>query len=139
MVERRAPTALLRALACALGVWLLSGCLMISGEATTVDLQERSGNLLTTFVGAEGREMRRLEVGAPGAELQVIAIVGVESGDLELALVQPDGAIAFAVAARPDAQVTRSGVVRADETGAIRFTVSAQGARSGSYQIFVQP
>lgn len=123
----------------ALGAWLLAGCMLMSGEATTVDLQEGSGNQLTTFVGAEGSEARRLDVGAPGAELQVIAIVSVESGDLELSLVQPDGAVAFAVAARPNAQVTRSGSVRADDEGALTYLVRARGARNGSYQIFVQP
>jgi uncharacterized protein YfaP (DUF2135 family) len=128
-----------RLVLCLVAAWLLSGCLMISGEATTVDVQAGSGNLLTTFVGAEGREVRRVEVGEPGAEVQVIAIVGVESGDLELAIIQPDGAVAFAVAARPDTQVTRSGAVRTDETGAIRYSVTARGARNGSYQVFVQP
>lgn len=128
-----------RAALCLLLAGALSGCLLISGEATTVDLQAGSGNLLTTFVGAEGREERTVEVGSPGAEVQVIAIVGVESGDLELAVVAPDGSVAFAVAARPDAQVTRSGSVLADETGSVRYTVSARGARNGSYQLFVQP
>lgn len=134
-----AERGLIRAALLALAAWLLAGCMLMSGEATTVDLQEGSGNQLTTFVGAEGSGARRVEVGAPGAELQVIAIVSVESGDLELSLVQPDGAVAFAVAARPNAQVTRSGSVRADDEGAITYTVSARGARNGSYQIFVQP
>lgn len=131
--------ALLRLALCALALLALSGCMLMSGEATTVDMQEGSGNLLTTFVGAEGSGERDLEVGAPGATVQVIAIVGVESGDLELSLLGPDGSVSFTVAARPDAQVTRSGSVRADDSGRLRYTVSARGARNGSYQLFVQP
>lgn len=113
--------------------------MLMSGEATTVDIQEGSGNLLTTFVGAEGSGERELEVGASGTTVQVIAIVGVESGDLTLSMLGPDGSVAFTVAARPDSQVTRSGSVRADERGRVRYTVSARGARNGSYQLFVQP
>lgn len=148
MAERGSPgaargapitTAALRAACWALCLWALAGCMLISGEATSVDLQAGSGNLLTTFVGAEGREERTIDVGPPSAQVQVIAIVGVETGDLELSLLQPDGAVAFAVAARPDAQVTRSGAVQTDEAGAIRYSVSARGARNGAYQIFVQP
>jgi hypothetical protein len=117
----------------------LSGCLLISGETTTIDLLEGGGNVLTSFVSAEGREERMIDVGVPNAELRVIAVVEVESGDLELALLQPDGSVAFALAARPATQVTRSGAVRADEAGLIRLRVRASGARDGTYQLFVQP
>lgn len=116
----------------------LSGCLLISGEATTIDLVEGGGNVLTTFVSAEGGEERTLETGRPGAELQVIAVVEVDTGDLQLALLQPDGAVAFAVSARPAVQVTRSGTVRADDEGRVRYRVSATSARDGMYQLFVQ-
>lgn len=118
---------------------LLSGCLLLSGEQAALDLQDGSGNLLTTFVGAEGREVRTLDVGLPDADLLVIVILGVESGDLELALYTPEGGLAFAVESRPGTQVTRSGVVRTDSQGLLRYAVTAQGARDGSYQIFVQP
>lgn len=131
--------ALLRVALGALLLGALAGCMLMSGEATTVDLQAGSGNLLTTFVGAEGRDERHVTVGAPGVTVQVIAIVSVESGDLELAVTQPDGSVAFAVAARPDAQITRSGSVQTDERGAISYAVSARGARNGSFQLFVQP
>lgn len=131
--------AALRALGLGLALLTLTGCLLVSGEATTIDLQEGAGNLLTSFVGAEGRAERVVAIGTPGAEVRVIAILGVESGDLELALLQPDGAVAFVVAARPDAEVTRSGAVRADEAGRVRYQLSARGARNGSLQLFVQP
>lgn len=112
--------------------------MLISGEETTVDLREDGGNLLTTFVGAEGREIRQLDVGTPGADVQVIVIVSIESGDLEVAVAEAGGAVSFAVAARPDTQVTRSGTVRANERGQVTYTVTARSARHGSYQIFVQ-
>jgi hypothetical protein len=111
----------------------------MSGEETTIDLQAGGGNVLTTFVSAEGTEERTLDIGAPGAEVQVIAVVEVDSGDLELSLIEPDGGLAFALAARPATQITRSGAVVADAEGLVRYRVRAQGARDGSYQLFVQP
>lgn len=117
----------------------LSGCMLVSGEETTIDLQEGTGNLSTAFVGAEGAEERTVQVSEGPAELQVIAILAVDSGDLQIELVQPDGALAFAVAGRPDTQVTRSGLVRSDDSGQIRYRVSARGARNGSFQLFFQP
>ncbi|WP_254150850.1 hypothetical protein [Candidatus Chloroploca mongolica] len=129
----------LHRLATTVALLLLTGCLLISGETTMIDLQDGSGNLLTTFVGAEGQQERTLDVGLPATELQVIVIVGVESGDLTLSLLQPEGSVVFAVAARPDLQVTRSGSVRTNERGQLRYTVNAAAARNGSYQIFVQP
>lgn len=118
---------------------LLSGCLLLSGEQTTIDLVEGTGNLSSSFVSGEGQELRLVQVGANDSELQVIAIVAVESGDLQVELIQPDGAVAFVVAGRPDVQVTRSGAVRTDAQGQIRYRVTARGARNGAYQIFVQP
>lgn len=117
----------------------LTGCMLISGETTTIDLAAGGGNLSTTFVSAEGEAERVLELDQPALELQVIAMVEVASGDLELALLQPDGAVAFVVASRPDTQVTRSGWVRADAAGRLRYRVSARGARDGALQLFVAP
>lgn len=130
---------LVRLVLCALLVGGLSGCLLISGEATTIDLVEGGGNLLTTFVSAEGDEFRTVETGLPDAEVQVIAVVEVVSGDLQLAVVEPDGAVAFVVAARPATPVTRSGGVRTDANGRIRYRITAQDARDGVYQLLIQP
>jgi hypothetical protein len=113
--------------------------MLVSGEATTIDLAGGVGNLSSTFVSAEGSEERTVQVSDGPAELQVIAIVAIESGDLELELLQPDGAQAFAVAGRPDTQVTRSSVVRSDAAGMVRYRISARGARNGGYQLFFQP
>lgn len=126
----------LAVLAC---VWLLSGCLLMSGETTTIDLQEGAGNVSTRFVSAEGTDLRNHQVAAAGVELQVIAIVAVESGDLALDLLDPSGSVVFSVAARPGAQITRSGLVPADEQGRLRYRVTARGARDGNYQLFFQP
>jgi hypothetical protein len=137
--QGRAGAQLVRGLGSLLCCLLLAGCLLMSGEETTIDLQAGGGNVLTTFVSAEGSEERTLDIGAPGAEVQVIAVVEVDSGDLELSLIEPDGGLAFALAARPATQVTRSGAVFADAEGLVRYRVRAQGARDGSYQLFVQP
>lgn len=136
MARRRPLLALLALLAL---TPLLAGCLLISGEQTTIDLQAGTGNLSTTFVSAEGSDERTVQVADGPVELQVIAIVAVESGDLQIDLLQPDGALAFAVAGRPDAQVTRSSQVRSDDSGLVRYRVAARGARNGAYQLFFQP
>jgi hypothetical protein len=138
-VLRILPRALVRMLALGLLLLGLSGCLLISGEATALDLQAGAGNLLTNFVGAEGSAERTVQLETPSSEVRVIALVGVESGDLELSLIQSDGSVAFVVTARPDAEVTRSGIVRTDASGQLRYRLSARGARNGSIQLFVQP
>ncbi|EFO79802.1 hypothetical protein OSCT_2319 [Oscillochloris trichoides DG-6] len=120
-------------------LFFLSGCLLLSGEETSIDLVDQSGILSTTFVSGEGSEERTLRVSEGPTTLQVIVIVGVESGDLQIEILQPDGAVVFALAAQPDSQLTRSSWVRSDDQGQIRYRVTARGARNGSYQIFVQP
>ncbi|MBX0326507.1 hypothetical protein K2Z83_02210 [Oscillochloris sp. ZM17-4] len=136
-MARRSPA--LAILAVLLLAPLLSGCLLISGERTTIDLLAGSGNVSTTFVSAEGGEERAVQVSDGPADLQAIAIIAIESGDLQIDLLQPDGAVAFAIAGRPDSQVTRSSRVRSDDAGMVRYRVTARGARSGEYQIFFQP
>ncbi|NJN17714.1 MAG: hypothetical protein HC822_16285 [Oscillochloris sp.] len=118
---------------------LLAGCMLVSGERTTIDLQDGVGNISTVFVGAEGQEVRLAPVTAGPAEVQVIAILGVESGDLQIELLQPDGGVVFAVAARPDVQVTRSGAVRTNEQGEVRYRITARSARNGNFQLLFQP
>jgi hypothetical protein len=134
MVRRHLPRLLALLLAS-----LLSGCMLVSGEQTTIDLLKGTGNVSTAFVSAEGGEERVLQVSDKAAELQVIAIITLESGDLQLDLLQPDGSVAFAISGRPDAQVTRSGPVRSDDLGQVRYRVVARGARHGEYQLFFQP
>lgn len=122
----------------ALCLLLLSGCLLMSGERTSTNLQSGSGNLSTEFVSAEGAEIRALKVAEETRNVQVFAIVTVESGDLRLDILQPDGAVVFAIESRPDEQVTRSALVQTDDRGTIRYRVVAQGARNGRYQLLFQ-
>lgn len=116
----------------------LTGCLLISGETATFDVGADGGNLSSVFVSAEGSEERIIELGRPDIEALVIVIVEVASGDLEITPLQPDGSAAFVAASRPAMRVTRSGVVRTDAQGRIRYRISARGARDGAFQIFVQ-
>ena len=118
---------------------LLSGCLLISGEQTMIDLSAGTGNLSTTFVGAEGGEERTVKVSAGAATLRAIVMISLATGDLQIDLLQPDGSLAFAVTSQPDAQVTRSNSVRSDANGLVRYRVSARSARNGEFQIFFQP
>ncbi|NTW00223.1 MAG: hypothetical protein HGA19_02835 [Oscillochloris sp.] len=136
MARRLSLRASLAVLLCAP---LLGGCLLISGEQTTIDLLNGTGNISTTFVSAEGGEERTVQVGDRPAEIQAIAIVAVESGDLQIDLLQPDGSVAFAIVGRPDSQVTRSSLVRSDDSGFVRYRITARGARSGEYQILFLP
>jgi hypothetical protein len=135
----RAGLLIIRTIGLGLIVLSLAACLLISGEATSTDIQDGAGNLVSSFVGAEGRAERILELGLVDSEVQVIAIVSIESGDLELVLLQPDGSVAFTIAARPDAEITRSGLVRTNDQGQLRYQINARGARNGQVQLFFQP
>ncbi len=116
---------------------LLSGCMIASGEQTSSDTPENGGNLSTTFVSAEGSEERTLSTGAPG-ELNVITIVTVSQGSLQIELLDPQGSVIYAVQGRPQEQVTKSGNVPTDAEGRLRYRVSATGARNGGFQILYQ-
>jgi hypothetical protein len=117
----------------------LSGCLMASGEALTIDQQGGAGNLSAEFVSAEGLEERFLQATEGSSELQVIVIASVETGDLGIDLLNPNGSVVFSVVARPGTQVTRSGLVPTDNQGRLRYRLNAFGARGGAYQILFQP
>lgn len=118
---------------------LLAGCLLISGEQTTISQQVGAANILTTFVSAEGSDEYRIPALPANTEVQAIVMVAVESGDLEIALIQPDGSVSFVLAARPGSQVTRSGPLRSDEQGQIWYRITARNARNGEIQMFLLP
>lgn len=118
---------------------LLAGCLLISGEQTTISQQAGAANILTTFVSAEGSDEYQIPALPANTEVQAIVMVAVESGDLEIALIQPDGSVSFVLAARPGSQVTRSGPLRSDEQGHIRYRITARNARNGEIQMFLLP
>ena len=117
---------------------LLSGCLLVSGERASTDAQPTAGNFSTSFVGAEGDEIREIDTGAPSADLDVIAIVQVERGELRLELLSPEGMMVYSVQGRPDEQITRSGVIQTTPEGKLRYRVVAHGARNGAYQLLYQ-
>ncbi|MFN3373004.1 MAG: hypothetical protein ACK44M_05480 [Chloroflexus sp.] len=135
MVDRRL-IATLCLIGCAV---LLAGCLLISGEQTTVSLQGSAANILTTFVSAEGSDEYRVPALPANTEAQAIVMLAVESGDVQIDLIQPDGAVSFVIASRPGAQVTRSGPIRSDDQGQIRYRITARNARNGEIQIFLLP
>ncbi|WP_298818131.1 hypothetical protein [Chloroflexus sp.] len=142
MVERGLTTILRRAvigLSLIVGAMLLAGCLLISGEQTTISVQGSAANILTTFVSAEGSDEYRVPALPANTEVQAIVIVAVETGDVQIDLLQPDGSVSFVLAGRPGAQVTRSGPLRSDDQGQIRYRITARGARNGEIQIFLLP
>jgi hypothetical protein len=119
---------------------LLSGCLMTSGEQSSSDAQPAGGNFSTTFVSAEGEDLRTLATNGGPASLNVTVIVEVDQGELRLEMLNPQGSVVFAVQGRPGEQreVVRSGVVEANDQGELRYRVVARGARDGSYQVLYQ-
>ncbi len=110
----------------------------MSGEQTSVDLLQDSGNLSTSFVSAEGEAVRTLKVAEDARLMQVVVIVEVESGDLRLELLRPDGTVEFVAEGRPGNQVTRTSEIQTDEQGYMHYRVSARAARNGSYQLLFQ-
>jgi len=127
----------LRPLLLLLAALLLGGCMIVSGEQSSSDVQPDSGNVSSSFVGAEGAQEGSLAMGR-GGTFNVIAIVSVGQGDLRIEVLDPSGSVMLAVQGRPNEQVTRSGSVPTDPQGNLRYRVSARGARNGAYQILFQ-
>lgn len=137
--SRMARRPALVALACLAGmVLLLSGCMIISGGRNSSDTLPDGGNISATFVGADGSTEQTLDTGAVRATLNAIVIVRAERGELQVELLNADGSVAFAVKARPDESISRSGSVLTDQQGRLRYRVRATGARNGSYQVLYQ-
>lgn len=119
-------------------ILFLQACMLASGERVSTDLRPDAGNVTRTFLGAEGSDVYAVPLGDGGALLQVIAILELQQGEMRLELLNAGGSVAFAVQSRPGDQVSRSGTVRLDENGTLRYRVVARGARDGSYQILYQ-
>src|SRR5205085_4324773 len=100
------PAAII-ALLCCLAL-LLSGCLLASGEQSASDTQPTGGNSSTTFVSAEGEQERTLATGASATTMNVIVILTVQEGELQLEILDPQASVTLAVQGRPGEQVTRS-------------------------------
>ena len=118
--------------------FMLSGCLLTSGERASTDALSDGGNVSATFVGATGNAERTVETSVSNTTMNAIVIVQAERGELRLELLNPDGNVAFSVQARPDEQVTKRGDVLTDQQGRLRYRVIAQGARNGGYQVLYQ-
>ncbi len=116
----------------------LQACMLASGERASTDIRPDAGNVTRTFLGAEGAEVYAVSIGDGEALLQVIAILELQQGEMRLELLNAGGSVAFAVQSRPGDQVSRSGMVRLDENGVLRYRVVARGARDGGYQILYQ-
>ena len=112
--------------------------MLVSGERTSIDVRPDAGNVTHTFLGAEGSEVYTISLGDGEALLRVIAILELQQGEIRLELLNAGGSVAFAVQGRPGDQVSRSGMVRLDENGVLRYRVVARGARDGGYQILYQ-
>ena len=115
----------------------LSSCLLVSGGATSTDTQAAAGNVSASFVSAEGQDERTLDVGEQ-SQLAVIAIVSVAQGELRVDILDPNGSVVLSVQGRPNEQVTKSGMVQTNANGELRYRVTAQSARNGSYQVLYQ-
>jgi len=116
----------------------LQACMLTSGERASTDVRPDAGNVTRTFLGAEGSEVYAVPIGNGETLLQVIAILELQQGEMRLELLNAGGSVAFAVQSRPGDQVSRSGMVRLDENGVLRYRVIARGARDGGYQILYQ-
>ena len=71
--------------------------------------------------------------------MNVIVILTVQEGELQLEILDPQDSVTLAVQGRPGEQVTRSGTVATDERGDLHYRVTARGARNGGFQVLYQP
>lgn len=127
--------AFLHGLASLGGSVLLSSCMLISGKRESLDAGSEAGNTRVSFLSAEGDELGSIAVGPSFTTYEVIVIIAVEQGELQLDVFDASGAPAISLKARPDEQVTRSANLASDERGNLRFRVTTRGARNGSYQL----
>lgn len=117
---------------------LATGCMITSGGRETSDLRPEAGSLSVSFVASEGEQNRALLIGARSTTVNVTVFAQADSGDLRIDVLQPDGSVAFAVEARPDERVSRTGSVQTSEAGELGFRVVARNARRGSFDLFYQ-
>lgn len=121
-----------------LAMLLLPGCMLVSGDRLSADVRPDLGNVTRTFLGAEGTEEYAIPVGDGAAMLRTIVILELQQGEMRLDMLNAGGSVAFTVQSRPGDQVSRTGVVRLDETGTLRYRIVTRGARDGRYQILYQ-
>lgn len=121
-----------------LAMLLLPACMLVSGDRLSADVRPDSGNVTRTFLGAEGTEEYAIPVGDSAAMLRTIVILELQQGEMRLDMLNAGGSVAFTVQSRPGDQVSRTGAVRLDEAGTLRYRIVTRGARDGRYQILYQ-
>lgn len=131
----RSRRAMIGGVAALLGSTLISGCMLASGKRTSLDARPEAGNTQVSFLSAEGDELGSIAVGPTFTTYEVIVIIAIEQGELQLDVFDASGAPAISLKARPDQQVTRSANLASDERGNLRYRVTTRGARNGNYQI----
>ncbi|HMO59680.1 MAG TPA: hypothetical protein PKA05_14065 [Roseiflexaceae bacterium] len=127
-----------RNLLLALLAGLLGGCMLVSGERTSSDIRPESGNLVSSFISADGISEHELEIGDGPTRLDVIVIVEAAQGVVRLDLFDPEGSPVMIVESRPNESVTATGAVVIDAQGILHYRVVTRSARGGSYQILYQ-
>jgi hypothetical protein len=127
--------AIVRAVASVIGSAMLTSCMLVSGKRESLDARPEAGNTQVSFLSAEGDELGSIAVGPSFTTYEVIVIVALEQGELQIDVFDGSGVPAITLKARPDQQVTRSINVASDERGNLRYRVTTRGARNGNYQI----
>ncbi len=117
------------------GSALLNGCMLSSGRQISADIQREAGNTRVSFLSAEGEDLVSLPVSTGFTNYEVISIVTVESGELQLDVYDGSGVAAISIQGRPSQQVTRSAKLVTNEQGQLQYRVTARGARNGGFQI----
>jgi hypothetical protein len=128
-------------LASVAGAALLSGCavsngfLLASGWQVSTDLGTDAGNTRASFLGAEGEQLVTLPLSSGFTNYEIIAIIAVESGELQLEVYDGSGVPGITLQGRPSQQITRSAMLNTNERGELRYRIQARSARNGGFQI----
>jgi len=119
-------------------VFLLSGCLLISGPVESTDNTPEGGNVYVGFVSAEGVETRVVQTPFVSQRLAITVFARNERGQMRIEILDENGSVAFSIEGQAQDQ-TRPGVVETNAVGEFRYRVRATGAQRGEFQILYQP
>lgn len=128
----------LLALGCALLLLSLSGCFLIAGPTQSADSTAEGGNVYVGFVSAEGSETRTVPTTFAGQPLRVTVIAQNQRGQLRIEVLDPNGAVVFAVEGTAEERWSQ-GEVATNAAGEFRYRVRATGAQRGSFTILYEP
>lgn len=125
-----------------LGSWCLalglSGCFLIAGEQSSGDTTTDGGNVYSTFVSADGTEVRSVPTDFRDQQLLVTVSARNQQGLLRIDVLNSDNSVVFTVDAQPSDQ-TKRGVVATNAAGEFRYRLTTSGAQQGEFQILFQP